>query len=78
MATISGSPTLTEFNFILTWPNLKAEEKRKKYSKYACHELNFFLFHKDPKFFNDVVKPFITNKKDKTFMYDWLLGTKLD
>ena len=78
MATISGSPTLTEFNFILTWPNLKAEEKRKKYSKYACHELNFFLFHKDPKFFNDVVKPFITNKKDKTFMDDWLLGTKLD
>ena len=31
MATLSGSPPLTEFNIILTWPDLNAEEKRKKY-----------------------------------------------
>ena len=50
-ATLSHEPKLVEFAFILNWPKLKPEEQRTQYSKYACHELNFFLFKKDPKFF---------------------------
>ena len=70
-------PKLTEFAFILTWPKLKPEEKRALYSKYACHELNFFLLKKDPQFFGEVVKPYLTNKKDKTFLDHYLLGDDL-
>lgn len=76
-ATLSKDPKLAEFAFILTWPTLKAEEKRAQYSKYACHELNFFLKQRDPDFFQNVVRPFLANKKDKTFMDRWLLEDNL-
>ena len=78
MVTLSKDKTLTEFSFVIEWSKLKAPEKYEKYSKYACHELNFFLFQKDPEFFNEVIKPYIANKKDKTFMDEWLLGLNLD
>ena len=48
MVTLSNNKTLTEFSFVLEWPKLKAPEKREKYSKYACHELNFFLYPEGP------------------------------
>jgi hypothetical protein len=56
---------------------MKDEEKREKYSKYACHELNYFLYRKDPGFFETVVQPYLRNKKDKTFMDHFLLGDDL-
>ena len=76
-ATLSGNPTLIEFNFILQWPKLKPAEQREKYSKYACHELNLFLARKDPAFFEQVVQPYLRSKKDKTFMDHYLLGDDL-
>ena len=76
-STLNPSNDLAEFNFILRWPSLKPEEKREKYSKYACHELNFFLFKKDPEFFKAVVQPYLNNKKDKTFMDHVLIGADL-
>lgn len=75
--TISNDPKLTEFAFLLNWPSLKPEEKRTHYSKNACHELSFFLYKRDPEFFNTVIKPYLANKKDKTFMDHWLLGNDL-
>jgi len=76
-ATLTPDSNLASFNWILQWPRLKDEEKRAKYSKFACHELNFFLSKKDPAFFEKVIKPFLSNKKDKTFMDDFLLGNDL-
>ena len=76
-ATLSNNAKLAEFGFVLNWPNLKPEEKREKYSKYACHELNFFLFKKDPEFFQTAVLPYLKNKKDKQFLDRWLLGDDL-
>ena len=76
-STLSHDPKLAEFAFVLTWPTLKPEEKRALYSKYACHELNYFLLKKDPEFFNAVVKPHLANKKDKTFLDHFLLGDDL-
>jgi hypothetical protein len=75
--TLSNNPTLIEFGFLMNWPNLKPEEKRVQYSKYACHELHFFLYHKDPEFFRAVVQPYLKNKKDKQFLDHWLLGDDL-
>ncbi len=76
-ATLSHDPKLAEFSFILTWPTLKLEEKKALYSKFACHELSFFLAKKDPEFFRTVIKPFLANKKDKTFLDHWLLDDDL-
>ncbi|MDP6507244.1 MAG: hypothetical protein QF886_26690, partial [Planctomycetota bacterium] len=76
--TLSGNSTLQEFVFINNWPGLKPEEKQEKYSKYACHELNFFIYRKDPEFFKKVIQPYLKNKKDKTFLDRWLLDENLD
>ena len=75
--TLSGNPNLAKFAFILDWPKLSAEEKRAKYDEHACHELSFFLQRKDKAFFEAVVKPYLANKKDKTFMDDYLLECDL-
>ena len=75
--TLNADPKLQEFVFILNWPKLKLEEKRTHYSKHASHELSFFLFKKDPEFFQTVVKPYLANKKDKTFLDRFLLEDNL-
>ena len=75
--TLSQDPKLNEFSFILNWPKLKLEEKRALYSKHASHELSFFLFKKDPEFFQTVIKPYLTNKKDLTFIDRFLLEDNL-
>lgn len=76
-ATLNPDPNLIEFGFILNWPQLKPEEKRALYSEYACHELSFFLSRKDPEFFQSAVKPYLANKKDKTFLDRYLLEEDL-
>ena len=73
-AALNPQPQLMEFGFVLRWPTLKPEQKRELYSKYASHELNFFLFKKDPEFFASVIRPYLKNKHSKTFMDHWLLG----
>ena len=70
-------PQLSEFRFILTWPELERARKQELYSQFACHELNFFLSQRDPEFFIDVVRPHLANKLDKTFLDHWLLGEGL-
>ncbi len=69
---------LGEFAFLLTWDELEQAAKQEKYSKYASHELSFFLSRRDPDFFNAVIKPYLANKRDKTFLDDYLLGKNLE
>lgn len=75
--TIQNDETFREFSFITKWPDLTDKEKTEKYSQYACHELSFFLSRKDPDFFKKIVLPHLANKKDRTFMDDYLLGKPL-
>ena len=77
LSTLGNNATFTEFEFGARWPDLDAKEKQRLYSKYACHELSFFLQKKDPDFFRTVVAPYLKNKKDKTFLDHWLLGDDL-
>ena len=74
---LSPDADLEEVRFLLKWPELNDEEKRARYSEYACHELNFFLFRKDRPFFEAVIRPFLENKRDKQFVDRWLLGRDL-
>ncbi len=78
LATLNTDATFKEFSFILAWPDMDPAKKRELYSKYACHELSYFLYKKDPAFFESVIKPYLANKKDKTFMDHWLLGSSLE
>ncbi|BBM82566.1 hypothetical protein [Candidatus Uabimicrobium amorphum] len=68
---------LQKFDFVLRWPQLDTKEKNRLYSEHACHELNFFLYQKDRKYFNNVIKPYLKNKKHKTFIDHWLLENDL-
>ena len=43
------------------------------YNEYACHEVNLYVYHKDETFFRDVIRPFLQNKLQKTFVDEWLL-----
>ncbi len=76
-ATLSNDADLRAFAFVLDWPELPEEQKRAKYSEFACHELSFFVSRKDPGFFKKVVKPYLANKKDKTFLDRYLLEQDL-
>ncbi|MBM4063784.1 MAG: hypothetical protein FJ265_22195, partial [Planctomycetes bacterium] len=69
--------SLAKFAFVLQWPKLADADKQKLYSEHACHELHFFLYHKDRKFFDAVVRPFLVNKHQRTFLDHWLLGDDL-
>lgn len=76
--TLSGNNAqLAEFAFLLQWPGLEAAQKQVLYSKYACHELNFFLSRKDPDFFRAVIRPYLASKRDQTFMDEYLLEQDL-
>lgn len=75
---ISGDEGLAEFAFVANWASLDETEKRAIYSEQACHELHFFLSRKDPEFFKAVVKPYLANKKDKTFLDRYLLEEPLE
>lgn len=75
--TLSGDSNLAEFAFILNWLKLTDAEKQAKCGEFASHELSFFLSRKDKPFFDKVIKPYLTHKKDKTFMDEFLLGLDL-
>ncbi len=76
--TLSGDANLAKFAWLMQWPQLPDAEKRAKYSEFACHELNFFLSRKDPQFFTAVVQPYLRNKKDKTFMDEFLIRRRFE
>lgn len=76
-STLSNNAELAKFSFILQWPRLTEDEKRAKYSEFACHELSFFIAKKDPEWFQRVMKPYLRNKMDRTFLDLWLLEEDL-
>jgi len=69
---------LEQFEFLTCWPEFSADKKLKIFTKYMSHELNLFLYKKDPDFFTKVVKPHLSNKMEKDFMDSYLLGLPLE
>lgn len=76
-STLSTNGDWQKFRFLVEWPSLSDKDKLEKFSEFTCHEVNFFLYHKDPQFFAKVVKPYIQNKMAKTFMDFWLTDADL-
>ncbi|KAI1313408.1 hypothetical protein EDD11_002643 [Mortierella claussenii] len=69
---------LRKFGFIMDWHRFSTAVKNEKFSKWNCHELNLFLYKKDPPYFEDVVKPFVKNKLVKSFIDDYLIDASLE
>ncbi len=59
------------------WEALNAETKRARYSEFVSHEVNLFLWRKDPVFFREVIRPYLANKKSRTVVDDFLLEEDL-
>ncbi len=66
-----------KFRFVTRWQQLSDQARQAHYSDMACHELDFFLYHHDRKFFDRVIKPLLSNKMDKQLVDHWLLGESL-
>jgi hypothetical protein len=73
---VTGSHDVELWGFLKDWEKLDPLEKLKKYDKKAGHELNLFVYFKDKEFFNEVVKPHLVNKYEKTFIDYFLLDDK--
>ncbi len=66
-----------ELDWLVGWDALDAETKRVRYSAFASHEVNLFLWRKDPKFFGEVIRPYLSNKKLRGLVDDFLLEEDL-
>nr|WP_143547976.1 hypothetical protein [Rhodopirellula sp. SM50] len=75
--TLIDDERLDEFQVLGRWHTLTSDEKLKHYSELACHELHLFLRMHDREFFDSVIKPYLSNKKEKQFIDQWLLGNDL-
>ena len=60
--------------FLVRWNKLEENEQLLKYDSYSSNELNLFLYFKDPEFFENVVRPHISNKAKKSLVDSFLLG----
>lgn len=78
LTALTPDTRLQEFQFLTGWNQLDLDTKRSLYSKYACHELNFFIYRKDPEFFQAAIQPLLQNKFQKTFVDRWLIGEPLE
>jgi len=63
-----------DLEFLIKWHTFSDEEKNKKYSNFCSHEVNLFIYFKDATYFKSVVRPFLVNKMEKSFIDHWLLG----
>eukprot|EP01022_Parablepharisma_sp_SALTPOND_P019171 TRINITY_DN3242_c0_g1_i1.p1 TRINITY_DN3242_c0_g1~~TRINITY_DN3242_c0_g1_i1.p1 ORF type:complete len:1469 (-),score=192.25 TRINITY_DN3242_c0_g1_i1:4794-9200(-) len=66
-------PDLEVFEKVLHWNILTDEDKDKFISANFCHELNLFLFKKDPAYFTKVIQPYLNNKMEKKLIDFYLL-----
>lgn len=57
------SSKLRDFEFLKKWPSLTVSQKSKHHKKKVCHELNLWIKHRDPVYFDEHIKPFIKVRK---------------
>jgi hypothetical protein len=77
LRTLVDDPEMEAFAFLGDWAELPDAERERLYDEHACHELNLFLFFKDPDFFQRVVAPLLRQKLEPDFLDQWLLDADL-
>ncbi len=76
-AALDGSGALAAWRFLPRWAELTRDERLALYDEHACHELHLFLHEKDRGFFDEVVRPYLGSKRERTFLDRWLLDEDL-
>jgi len=66
-----------QFEPLVMWHELSEGDKLSFYDKFACNEVNLFIYMKDKDFFKNVCQSIIEFKSQKCFMDDYVLGRKL-
>lgn len=77
LRTLADDPELDVFSFLGDWAALSDGERERLYGEHACHELNLFLYFKDPAFFQRVIAPLLRQKLEPDFLDQWLLDADL-
>ena len=64
---------LSDWRFALTWQQLSPAQKLTRYDEFASHELNLLVKFKDADFFEQVVRPHLKSKLNKSLVDHFLL-----
>lgn len=74
-STLSQNKEFTQFKFLTVWNDLSMEQKIKFYDFFVCNEVNFYIYCKDRPFFDEVIKPLLASKVQKSFLDLYMLGS---
>lgn len=77
MQSENSNSTLEQFKFVLNWNQYETNQKLSYYKKYACHELDFFIYKKDRSFFDQVILPLLKCKIEKDFLDHYMVNDDL-
>lgn len=75
--TLVNDPRMSEFDELARWQTLQQPDKLDAYARLASHELHLFLWSHDRGFFEEIIQPYLENKKEKQFVDHWLLERDL-
>ena len=69
----SGSSDWYKLAFVTQWSSLNKQTKDFYFGEYFSYELSFFIKRRDPAYFAEVVRRFIANRMEKSFVDHYLL-----
>ncbi len=75
--TLVEDPRFEEFEPLVRWDELDTKGRMAAYTRLASHETHLFLWAHDREFFDQTIRPYLANKKEKQFVDRWLLGEDL-
>ena len=75
--TMVDDERLADFDLLGNWGSLERPAKLEAYARLASHEMHLFLWSHDRPFFEEVIAPYLANKKEKQFVDLWLLELDL-
>jgi hypothetical protein len=69
----TGSSDWSKLAFVMQWSSLNKQTKDFYFGEYFSYELSFFIKRRDPSYFEEVVRRFISNRMEKSFVDHYLL-----
>lgn len=72
-----GSDELRAFAPLMQWPKLNEKQRSGAAHLLASHEFHLFAYFKDRAWFDENIQPMLSQKRHRTFIDDFLLGSDL-
>lgn len=73
MGMANGYSDWSKLSFVIQWSQLNKQTKDFYFGEYFSYELSFFIKRRDPAYFEEVVRNFIVNRMEKSFVDHYLL-----